>query len=87
MTVFAGFIDRDSLTESPAAEGEVTSVLSLTCESRALELDRGTHRHRNFTDQLRLSSGDKGFEFTSRTGTKPIPWGKQSISGMGVSGG
>lgn len=87
ITVFQGFIDRDLIAERPGGSGgQMTSTLALTCESRAIELDRSTHRRRNYTDQLRLSAGDKGFEFTNRTGTKPIPWGKQDVSGTGVSG-
>lgn len=88
ITVFQGYIDRDLVSERPAGgEGDITAALAITCESRAIELDRATHRRRNFTDQLRLSTGDKGMEWTARTGTKPIPWGRQDVSGTGVSAG
>lgn len=80
IAVFRGYIDRDVLIERPDGE-TITSALSLTCESRAMELDRATHRVRSNTDQKRWSAGDRGMEWTNRTGTRPIPWGREDESG------
>ncbi|HVL70366.1 MAG TPA: hypothetical protein VM434_00605 [Beijerinckiaceae bacterium] len=86
VTVFRGYIDQDRIVERPGDDGTLVSVLELTCESRAIELDRATHRRRSFADQQRFSAGDRFFEYTGRVGTKPIPWGRADVAGSAGPG-
>lgn len=75
-TVFRGLIDRDELSED-----EGTSQISVTCVSRARELDRSTYRTRSFSDQIRDYSGDRFFEYAKKTGVTKISWGAGQGSG------
>ena len=95
VTVFRGRIDRPELRETPeggegvagASSPSIVSQLVVEFVSRAREMDRSGNRSRSFADQARDFAGDRGFEFTSKTGTAPIKWGAGQSSGAKRAGG
>jgi hypothetical protein len=91
ITIFRGRIDRPELRESSEGgtglEAKIITRLVVEFVSRAREMDRSGNRTRSFSDQARDFAGDRGFEFTPKTGTTPIKWGAGQSSGARRAGG
>jgi len=70
--VFSGFMDTMSITEV----GD-TSQISLTIESRLVDLDRARVRRYTSEDQQSRFPGDLGFSFVNSIQDREIFWGRR----------
>lgn len=67
--VFSGRMDVMQITDA----GE-TGVISLSCESESIDLDRKRVLRYTHEEQQRLFAGDLGLEFVTSMQDKPIYW-------------
>lgn len=67
-----GYINRIIHNDDP----EVGFLMTVECESRALDYSRSNGRIRSQEDQQRRYAGDLFFEHASLTGRQKIKWGK-----------
>lgn len=71
--MFVGYMDQMNIDES--AE---TSIISLSLESKLLDLDRPVIRRYNNESQKALFPNDKAFEFLNDLQGKDLSWGRAS---------
>lgn len=82
ITLFRGKMDQ--LTINEASD---TSVISVKCESRLIELNRPKDIRYTDEAQKQLYPGDKGLEFVASMADKSIYWGVSAPSSIGNSAG
>jgi len=70
--IFSGLIDQMSINDT----GEQMTI-SLTVESRLIDLERARTSRYTSEDQKRLYPNDKGFDFVNDLQTKQILWGRK----------
>ena len=70
--VFAGRMDTMRVSES----GDTASI-SLSCESRLIDLERARERRFTHEDQGELHPGDLGLEYVAGLQIKEVFWGKK----------
>jgi len=73
-------IFRGRMNQMKIQEGEDSSTISMTCESRLILLERPKERHYTNEDQTRLYPGDLGLEYLSTMVATDIYWGSASPS-------
>ncbi len=71
--MFVGYMDQMNIDESPE-----TSTISLSLESKLLDLDRPVLRRYNNESQKALFPNDKAFEFLNDLQGKDLSWGRAS---------
>ena len=81
-TVFDGRLDVPTIELS----GDSATV-SITAESRLIDLERIKAGRFTDKDQQARYSGDKGLEYIESLQTKRVIWGKQQVGGGGGGGG
>ena len=70
-TLFVGYIDTMDIQEGPE-----TSTITVTLESKLLELERQRVLRYTSAIQKALFSGDKGFDFVDKLQDKTFVWGR-----------
>lgn len=71
--MFVGYMDQMNIDESPE-----TATISLSLESKLLDLDRPVIRRYNNESQKALFPNDKAFEFLNDLQGKDLSWGRAS---------
>ena len=71
--MFVGYMDQMNIDESPE-----TSTISLSLESKLLDLDRPVLRRYNNESQKALFPNDRAFEFLNDLQGKDLSWGRAS---------
>lgn len=79
---FAGRIDVPTIDE-----GRETSTISITVESRMIDLQRARERRYTHEDQQRDFPGDRGFEYVPMVQDWSGTWGKGNSGGSGGGSG
>lgn len=77
--LFGGLCDTMALSDS----GD-TSTLTITCESRLIDLQRTRIRRYTDEDQKAAFPGDRGLEFVAGLQNKEVLWGTQASTGLVV---
>lgn len=71
--VFAGRMDTMRLQDT----GETTTV-TVSCESRLIDLERARERRYTDEDQKELYPDDRGFEYVADLQDKEVLWGRNA---------
>lgn len=71
--MFVGYMDQMNIDESPE-----TATISLSLESKLLDLDKPVIRRYNNESQKALFPNDKAFEFLNDLQGKDLSWGRAS---------
>tara|TARA_R110000744_G_scaffold256728_2_gene372230 strand:- start:1867 stop:2751 length:885 start_codon:yes stop_codon:yes gene_type:complete len=71
--MFVGYMDQMNINE-----GSETSTISLSLESKLLDLDRPVVRRYNNESQKAFFPNDKAFEFLNDLQSKDLSWGRAS---------
>jgi hypothetical protein len=78
---FSGFLDTMSLQE----DGGSTSTITITAESRLIDLERPRESRLTNEEQQRLYPGDLGLEYVAGLADKALPWGVPASSATSSS--